>query len=140
MDLCIHVQGSTTSDIVVILALSMEETHLVCVLYLAQRFGLDPILINSFSEGGQDLSHPLIVVLSEDVRGVKHWSLRVGCLYSLNCAEFIPKEDDDPKIVLEVDRQGKDDVAICDVLVYRIFTSYILLRVKGASEISKFIA
>lgn len=52
MDLCVRVLWPQTGDVVVIPTLSMVETHLVSITYLAQRFGIDQTLIKSLSEGG----------------------------------------------------------------------------------------
>lgn len=143
MDSPIRVQRPRLGDLVVVLVLSMGETHLISVTYLAQQKELDPILIKSVSEGGENSDHPLTVVPSEDVMGVGHWNLRVGTVFFMNCVESIPNEEEEPEIVLNIDGTDgdhEDDVAIHQILVFRVSALDIMFKVKGASEILKFVA
>lgn len=148
MESSIRVDRPQTGENVVIPTLSMSETHLVSVLYLAQRFGLESRMIASVWEGGKEASFPLKLVPSEDIRGVQHWSLRVGFVYSLNCKlygdieEEIPRASADFDIPTDIEEQEpeEDVVEVEPIVVYRISASDILFRVKGTSEISRFVA
>lgn len=144
MDLFVRVLRPQTVDVVVIPVLSMVETHLVSILYLAQRFGIDRSLIRSLSEGGDDSNHPLIIIPSEDVREVRHWNLRVGTVDSITCSDAVLQEGgEESELVLDLeesDGDKEDDVAIRPIPIYRISSSDSILCVKGTSEISKFVA
>lgn len=131
MESLIWVTRLATRDIVAIPALYLSQEHLVTVTYLSQRFAIDPRFIRSVSERGSEPIHPQIVV-STSVKGLPHWSLKVGSMYLLNSDLSIESLEDTSDIVPALNSPiliNEDPVEVLGILYW-----------KGASEISKFVS
>lgn len=111
------------------------------------RFGLNPQTIHLMRREDDmlrvDVKSP---VKSEKVDGVVHWSLKVGCVYSIvqkskgkRCVKvcdltYVSSPTEEHSNVRTTDRDVEDHLPP----IYQISASNILWKVKGTSKISKF--
>lgn len=123
---------------------SAKEFHLVSATYLGHRFKINH---QTFNIVGHQLVDLKLVVDSERIDGVLHWSLRVGDVYNL-----VKTSSKTPMVeVCDLSemptskgegynfKMSERAVESTAPPIYRISASNILWKVKGLSKISKFV-
>lgn len=137
MDLKIRVTRESTGDVAIIPLLSAVRTQLVGESYLSQRLGLERQSVFEIClECRRDTQ-----LESEEIDGMKHWRLEAGKEYLLFTRMDRSEDSGAP---LERSEDGVSPVLDTPILppvspIYRISASDILLKVRGTSEISRFV-